>query len=229
MTTVLVTGANRGLGLEFVRQYAAAGAKVIACARRPEAADALQELAAKHNSIAIRVLDTADFAAAAALGKALAGQPIDIVINNAGDYGPKQQSAGRMDFEGWERTLAVNTMGPLAVAQALHDNLKRSGEKKLVTITSGMGSTAENDGGYLAYRASKAAVNNVMRSVSLAWHKDGIVTIVLSPGWVRTDMGGASAPLSPEESVSGVRKVIAGLKAGDNGKFLDWQGKELPW
>jgi NAD(P)-dependent dehydrogenase (short-subunit alcohol dehydrogenase family) len=229
MITVLVTGANRGLGLEFVRQYAAEGAHVIACVRRPDAADALKQLAARQAGIDVRALDAADFTAAARLGKALAGTPIDIVINNAGDYGPKQQSADRMDFDGWARTLAVNTMGPLAVAQALHDDLRRSGEKKLITITSGMGSTADNDGGYIAYRASKAAVNNVMRSLSVDWRKDGVITVVLSPGWVRTDMGGPSAPLSPEQSVSGMRKVIAGLKPSDNGKFLDWQGNELPW
>lgn len=229
MTTVLVTGANRGLGLEFVRQYTAAGAKVIACARRPDAADGLKQLAAKRRGIEIRAFDTADFAAAAALGKGLAGEPIDVVINNAGNYGPMRQSADDMDFEGWAHTFAVNTMGPLAVAQALHDNLKRAREKKLVTITSGMGSTAENDGGYVAYRASKAAVNNVMRSVSLDWRGDGIITVVLSPGWVRTDMGGPGAPLSPDESVSGMRKVIAGLNAADNGKFMDWQGHERPW
>jgi NAD(P)-dependent dehydrogenase (short-subunit alcohol dehydrogenase family) len=229
MTTVLVTGANRGLGLEFVRQYAKDGAKVIACAREPSRADALQKLAKDNDKIDIRALDTSDFKACAALGKQVAGEPIDIVINNAGYYGPKKQSVDEMDFDGWAYTLAVNTMGPLAVAQALHGNLKRGKEKKLITITSGMASTAETEGGYLAYRASKAAVNNVMRNVAIGWRGEGIISVVLSPGWVRTDMGGASAPLSPEESVSAMRKIIAGLKLADSGKFLSHRGHEVAW
>lgn len=229
MTTVLVTGANRGLGLEFVRQYAADGAKVFACARKPDGADALQQLAKSNSNVGVHALDTSDFNACAALGKQLAGQAVDIVINNAGYYGPKRQSADDMDFESWAYTLAVNTMGPLAVAQALHENLKRGHEKKLVTITSGMASTAETEGSYLAYRSSKAAVNNVMRNVAIGWRGEGIISIVLSPGWVRTDMGGTSAPLSPEESVSAMRKIIAGLKQSDSGKFLSWRGHEVAW
>jgi NAD(P)-dependent dehydrogenase (short-subunit alcohol dehydrogenase family) len=120
-------------------------------------------------------------------------------------------------------------MGPLAMAQAFHENLKRGHEKKLVTITSGMASTAETEGSYLAYRSSKAAVNNVMRNVAIGWRGEGIISVVLSPGWVRTDMGGPSASLSPEESVSGMRKVIAGLTKADSGKFLGWRGEERAW
>jgi NAD(P)-dependent dehydrogenase (short-subunit alcohol dehydrogenase family) len=229
MTAVLVTGANRGLGLEFVRQYAKDSANVIACARDPDTAQDLKELATPHSAIDIHKLDTSNFRACAALGKQLAGEAIDIVINNAGYYGPKQQSADAMDFDGWAYTLAVNTMGPLAVAQAFHAGLKRGHEKKLITITSGMASTAETEGGYLAYRSSKAAVNNVMRNVAIKWRGEGVVSVVLSPGWVRTDMGGSSAPLSPEESVSAMRKIIAGLKLSDSGKFLSWRGHEIAW
>jgi NAD(P)-dependent dehydrogenase (short-subunit alcohol dehydrogenase family) len=229
MTTVLVTGANRGIGLEFVRQYARDGAKVLACAREPDKATELKELASKHRQIETRALDTSDFKSCAALEQQLVGEVIDILINNAGYYGPKRQSADDMDFEGWAYTLAVNTMGPLALSQALHENLKGGREKKLVTITSGMASTATTEGGALAYRASKAAVNNVMRNLSVDWRKDGIIVAVLSPGWVRTDMGGAGAPTSPEQSVSGMRKVIAGITPADSGKFLTWQGQERPW
>jgi NAD(P)-dependent dehydrogenase (short-subunit alcohol dehydrogenase family) len=229
MSTVLVTGANRGIGLEFVRQYARDGAKVIACAREPDKAKELKELGNNHQQMQIRPLDTSDFEACAALGKQLSGEPIDILINNAGYYGPKKQSADEMDFEGWAYTFAVNTMGPLALSQALHENLKRSREKKLITITSGMASTATTEGGYLAYRASKAAVNNVMRNLSVDWRRDGVIVAVLSPGWVRTDMGGAGAPLSPKQSVTGMRNVIAGLKQSDSGKFLSWDGGERPW
>ena len=180
MSTVVVTGANRGIGLEFVRQYAADGAKVIACAREPDKAIELKQLATK-GDVQLHALDTSDFKACAALGKQLAAEPIDFLIINAGTYGPKRQSADDMDFEGWAYTLAVNTMGPLALSQALHENLKRGRDKKLVTITSGMASTATTEGGYLAYRASKAAVNNVMRNLSVDWRKDGVIVAVLSP------------------------------------------------
>src|SRR3954469_23579401 len=224
MSTVLVTGANRGIGLEFVRQYASDGAKVIACARYPDRAQDLKELADK-----IHALNTSDFKACAALGKHLADEAIDILINNAGTYGPKRQDADDMDFEGWAYTFAVNTMGPLALSQALHENLKRGREKKIVSISSGMASTEENGGGALAYRASKAALNNVMKSLSVDWRDDRIIAAVLDPGWVKTDMGGTNAPTSPEQSVAGMRKVIAGLTIADSGKFLRWNGGERPW
>ena len=229
MSTVLVTGANRGIGLEFVRQYVSDGAKVIACARDPKGADDLKQLANERSQVQIQTLDTSDFKACAALGKQLAHEAIDILINNAGTYGPKRQSAGDMDFEGWAYTFAVNTMGPLALSQALHDNLKRGRDKKLITITSGMASTATTEGGALAYRASKAAVNNVMRNLSVDWRKDGIIVAVLSPGWVRTDMGGAGAPLAPDASVAGLRNVIARLRPAASGRFFSHDGSPIPW
>lgn len=229
MTTIMVTGANRGIGLEFANQYANDGAKVIACCRKPADAKDLQALAKSKGSIEIHALDVSDFGAPSALAKDLAREPIDILINNAGVYGPKRQSADDMDFSGWAHTLAVNTMGPLAVAQAFRPNLLRGQQKKIVSVTSGMASTTENGGGYLAYRASKAALNNVMRSLSVDWRGDGLVCVVLDPGWVQTDMGGKNAPTSPEESVSGMRKVIARLKLSDSGKFLNRNGEERPW
>jgi NAD(P)-dependent dehydrogenase (short-subunit alcohol dehydrogenase family) len=229
MTTVLITGANRGLGLEFARQYANDGAKVIACCRKPADAKELQALAKSNGSVERHALDVSDFGAVRALAKDLTKDSIDILINNAGVYGPKRQSADDMDFDGWAHTLTVNTMGPLAVAQAFRANLLRGSEKKLVSITSGMGSTEENGGGYLAYRASKAALNNVMKSLSIDWRGDGIIAVVFDPGWVRTDMGGKNAPLLPEESVSGMRKVIAHLKLSDSGNFLNRNGEERPW
>src|SRR5206468_7509089 len=155
------------------RQYANDGAKVIACCRKPADAKELQALAKSNRSIEIHALEVSDFAAVKALAKDLAQEPIDILINNAGVYGPKRQSADEMDFDGWAHALAVNTMGPLAVAQAFRPNLLRAQEKKLVSVTSGMGSTEENGGGYLAYRASKAALNNVMKSLSVDWRDDG--------------------------------------------------------
>src|ERR1044072_4707772 len=229
MTTVLVTGANRGIGLEFARQYAKDGAKVIACCREPAHADALKKRAQSNDNMDVHGLDVSDFAAVKALAKDLGREPLDILINTAGVYGPKSQSADDMDFDGWAHTLAVNTMGPLAVAQAFRPNLKRGHDTKLARITSGMASTAETEGVYLAYRASKAALNNVMKSLSVDWRGDGIICIVLDPGWVKTDMGGKNAPTSPDESVSGMRDVIAKLKPSDSGKFLNRRGEVEPW
>lgn len=227
---VLVTGANRGLGLEFVKQYAEDGATVHACCRNPASAAALRALCdASGGKIGLHQLDVASPQSVEALAKAFGPMPLDILINNAGIYGPRDQSADRMDFEGWAKTFAVNSMAPLRLAQAFRPNLQRGREKKLVTVTSGMGSTAGHDGGAFAYRASKAAVNNVMRGLAQAWRADGIVVALIHPGWVKTDMGGANADLSPHESIAGMRKVIAGLESKDSGKFLDYRGKELKW
>ncbi len=229
MTTVLVTGTNRGIGLEFVRQYAEDGARVIACCREPKKADALNRLAKANAKISVHALDVSDFAAAFALGRDLKDEAIDILINNAGIYGPRREHADPEYFAEWANTMAVNTLAPAAVAMAFHAQLLRGREKKLISITSGLGSTSENGGGYLAYRASKAALNNVMRTLSVDWKKEGIISVPLDPGWVQTDMGGKSAPLPVAESVGGMRKVIAGLTLADSGKYLKWNGQERGW
>ena len=227
---VLVTGANRGLGLEFVKQYAEDGAMVFACCRDPGSAKALRRISDEAGGkVSFHALEVTDAKSVGALGKAFTDEPIDVVINNAGIYGPANQSADDMDFDGWAKTFAVNTLAPLRVAQAFHASLKKGRGKKLVTITSRMGSTRENGGGYLAYRSSKAAVNNAMRGVSLGWKDDGIIVTLLHPGWVKTDMGGRNADLEPHESVAGMRRVIAKLSASDSGRFLDYRGEELPW
>jgi len=227
---VLITGANRGLGLEFVKQYAEDGASVYACCRDPGAATALRRISDEAGGkVSLHGLDVADAKSVAALSESFGEEPIDILINNAGIYGPGQQSAADMDFEGWAKTFAINSMAPLRIAQAFHRNLKNGHGKKLVTITSGMGSTPRHDGIYFAYRSSKAAVNNVMHGLSLVWKNDGIVVALIHPGWVKTDMGGANADLEPHESIAGMKQVIAKLTAADSGKFLDYSGKELPW
>jgi len=227
---VLITGANRGLGLEFVKQYAEEGATVYACCRDPGSARALRTISDEAGGkVSLHGLEVTDAKAVAALAAGFGEEPIDILINNAGIYGPGQQSAEEMDFEGWAKTFAVNSMAPLRIAQAFHRNLKKGRGKKLVTITSGLGSTTRNDGGFIAYRSSKAAVNNAMRGLSLAWKNDGIVVALIHPGWVKTDMGGKNADLEPHESIAGIKRVIAKLTAADSGKFLDYAGGELPW
>jgi len=230
MTTVLVTGANRGIGLELVRQYAADGAEVIACCRDPAAASELKGLAgASGGTVRIMKLDVASEGDIAALKAALAGQPIDILINNAGISGPSRQSADDIDLEGWLETFRVNTVAPVAVSQALHANLKAGAAKKLAAITSQLGSTANNGGQRYAYRSSKAALNNAMRGLSRDWARDGIAVGIYHPGWVRTDMGGASAPVTPEASVRGLRQRIAELSSATSGAYLDYAGAALPW
>ncbi len=230
MTAVLVTGANRGIGLEFVRQYSADGAEVIACCRDPEAAAELRALAdASGGRVRMMKLDVASAADIAALKQALAGQPIGILINNAGISGPRRQSSDDIDLEGWLETFRVNTVAPVAVAQALHANLKAGREKKLAAITSGLGSTAGNGGQRYAYRSSKAALNNAMRGLSRDWAGDGIAVGIFHPGWVKTDMGGQGAPVTPEASVRGLRQRIAELGPKNSGDYRDYMGAAIPW
>jgi NAD(P)-dependent dehydrogenase (short-subunit alcohol dehydrogenase family) len=228
---VLITGANRGLGLEFVKQYAEEGAMVFACCRDPREAPGLRKLSdASGGKISLHALEVTSDASVAALAASFAGHAIDLLINNAGvSGGPPQQTPEDVDLDAWLQVFAVNTIAPLRVARAFKANLKAGHDKKLVTITSMLGSTAMNQGGYLPYRASKAAVNNVMHGLAATWKDDGITIALLHPGWVKTDMGGPSAPVEPHDSIAGMRKVIAGLKPADSGKFIDFTGKELPW
>ncbi|MBU6298618.1 MAG: SDR family oxidoreductase [Alphaproteobacteria bacterium] len=227
MTTILVTGANRGIGLEFVRQYAEE-ASVIACCREPAEAKDLNALARSKN-VRVMTLDVGDASSAASLARALKGEAVDILINNAGVFGPEKQSAAHSDYNGFAQTFRINSIGPLIVSQALHDNLLAGRDKKLVTITSKMGSISDSSGGSLAYRASKAAVNMIMHVLAHDWAGDGILVAILNPGWVKTDMGGPGAMISPEVSVRGLRQRIAELNEKTSGRFLDYLGKEIAW
>jgi NAD(P)-dependent dehydrogenase (short-subunit alcohol dehydrogenase family) len=223
MPTVLVTGANRGLGLEFARQYVAEGWRVIATSRSLEKAAALRGLG---KAVEIHALEVTDFAAVGALARALAGEAIDLLIANAGIVGPREMKPEA--FEGWAETFRVNAIAPLALAGAFHAQVAKSAGHKMVAITSRLGSiTVNGEGGMYAYRSSKAALNAAWHSFALD-HRD-IIAAVLHPGWVRTDMGGKSATLSPEESVSGLRRVIAGLGPSQSGGFFGYDGAPIPW
>lgn len=222
--TVLITGANRGLGLEYARQFKAKGYAVIGTARNPGEAAELAAL-----DVQVEALDVTDAASVAALAKRLDGVPIDVLINNAGIGDRDDTSILATDFAMFERTLAVNTLGPLRVTQALLPNLRAGGRKHIVNMSSRLGSITLNNGNYPAYRASKAALNQVNRNLSIELGKQGFVVVVVHPGWVRTEMGGAEAPLLPEESVRGLVKLIERLSASDNGRFYDYLGEELPW
>ncbi|HKW54678.1 MAG TPA: SDR family oxidoreductase [Stellaceae bacterium] len=227
MPTILITGANRGLGLEFARQYVADGWRVIATSRVPDKGDALKALGPR---VSVERLDVADLAATAALGRALAAETIDIVIANAGISAGRDMTAATVaaGAEAWERTFRVNAVAPLALAGAFHAQVARSEQRKMIAITSRLGSMGANsDGGLYAYRSSKAALNAVWRSFALD-HPD-VIAALLHPGWVRTDMGGRGALLDPEQSVAGLRRVIANLGKADSGRFYNYDGSPIPW
>lgn len=233
MRTVLVTGANRGLGLEFARQYAAEGWRVIAGCRRPEEA---AELAALPGAVTVEPLDVGDEGSIAVLKAHIANEPIDLLVNNAGVYGGRAvQVLGSLEADEWMRVLRVNVAGPLLMAQTLADNLaagaRRAGRPAVVAaVSSKMGSIAENtSGGSYAYRSSKAALNAAMRSYALDMERDGVLAVVLHPGWVRTAMGGPNGLIDAPESVTGMRAVIAGLTPDKSGRFFDYTGAEIAW
>jgi NAD(P)-dependent dehydrogenase (short-subunit alcohol dehydrogenase family) len=224
MTTILITGTNRGIGLEFAKQYAAAGAEIIACCRRPAKAS---ELKAVQGNVRIMVLDVGDPASIAALRKDLGDQPIDILINNAGVGDPHKP--GTVDMDVWLNLFRVNSVAPYALAMALKDNLRKGRDRKLVTITSVLGSIAHSSGDMAPYCASKAAVNALMHGLSKQWARDGIAIGLFHPGWVQTDMGGKNAPVKPQDSVAGLRARIAELGTKNSGSFRDFENREIPW
>lgn len=239
MASVLITGASRGLGLEFARQYAADGWRVFACVRSPGAAADLDELArGSDGRVTVHELDVEDHAGIDALAAQLDGAAIDVLINNAGlmgresfaEKGLATQSFGQSDYDDWMRVLRVNLLGPMKIAETLVANVAASAQKKIVTLTSIVGSIGQGRfGGLYAYRSSKSAANSVMKAMSIDLKDRGIIAVPLHPGWVRTGIGGPRAELDVVESVAGMRRVIAGLTLADSGRFLQWDGRELPW
>jgi NAD(P)-dependent dehydrogenase (short-subunit alcohol dehydrogenase family) len=231
MKTIAITGANRGIGLELARQAAVRGDRVVATCRNPDTATDLQQLAAGHAAVGIHALTVDDAASVARFAQALRGTSVDVLINNAGIMGPAaaQQSLDHMDYDGWAECHAVNTMAPLRLLQALRPNLEAAKPAKAVTITSQMGAIAVDMRFSLAYCASKAAVNKVMRLVAPELATAGVIVSLVHPGWVRTDMGGSDADIAPEESASGIWKVIDRLGPNDAGSFWSWTGEPHPW
>ena len=230
MPTILITGTNRGLGLEAVRQYAAEGWTVHACCRNPDGAAELNAIAGNNANVTVHRLDVADFVTIDRLADSLSGEPIDVLLNNAGVGGGDRQEFMNDDFAEWSKTFRVNSMAPLRMSEVFAENVASSGQKVVVIVSTIMASmTGDSSGKLHLYRTSKAAVNMVMRLLSVDLKERGITTFSLHPGWVRTDMGGAGAPLSPEESIAGIRQVIAGAGPETNGRFMTWDGQELSW
>jgi len=220
MPTVLITGANRGLGLEFARQYAADGWDVIATARDPAAATSLNATGAQ-----VLALETTDPASLDALQSALGDRAIDVLIANAGVLGPSQ-----FDRAAWADALLTNVIAPTELIIRLKPNVLASQQRKMIGLSSTLGSIAANEsGGSIAYRSSKAALNAAWKSLSIDWKDSGLTLAMIHPGWVQTDMGGPNAQIDAATSITGFRKVIAGLTNADSGSFLDYQGNRLEW
>jgi NAD(P)-dependent dehydrogenase (short-subunit alcohol dehydrogenase family) len=222
--TVLITGANRGIGLEYARQFAVRGYTVIGTARDPADAKELANLAVR-----LERLDVTDAESTAELARRLQGVPIDILVNNAGVFDRKDADIDTVDIAMLEQTLAVNTLGPLRVTRALLPNLRAGERRTIVNMSSELGSIARSSGRWYAYRSSKAALNQITRNLSVELAPAGFICVVLHPGWVRTDMGGARATYSPQQSVAGLIAVIEKLGPADNGRFYDFKGTPIPW
>ncbi|MEQ8247852.1 MAG: SDR family oxidoreductase [Alphaproteobacteria bacterium] len=223
MPTILITGASRGIGLESARQYAADGWKVLGCCRQPATATDL----ARIEGVSVHALDVTDFAAIDALAGAI-NEPIDVLMNNAGQSPRPQLGFGNMDYAAWSNLFTVNTLAPFKMAEAFQGHVGRSTRKLIVNVSSVMGSIAETAAGHVAYRSTKAALNMVTKTLAgdLA---DGIAVFSIHPGWVRTDMGGPSAAISTEESAAGMKAVVERASLESNGRFFNWTGEEIPW
>jgi NAD(P)-dependent dehydrogenase (short-subunit alcohol dehydrogenase family) len=229
METILITGANRGLGLEFVRQYASSGATILACCRDPNDANELQALQKQHDNIRIYKLDVSEPTSINALASEIK-EPIDILINNAGML-EKEEGLGHLSTESFLQTFLVNSVAPIKMTEAFTKQVAKSNRKLIVCISSSMGSIAENSsGGYYSYRSSKAALNMVMKSAAIDLSSQGIKVLLLHPGWVKTRMGGSEATTEPVDSIQGMRKVIESYNpAPGDVIFYRFDGQKVAW
>jgi NAD(P)-dependent dehydrogenase (short-subunit alcohol dehydrogenase family) len=233
MPTILITGANRGLGLELVRQYAEAGWQVHACCRAPDSAPAL--VANGAGRVSLHRMEVTSPGETAAVAGALAGRPIDVLFNNAGVLGGSLDRAeplsfGSLDYAAWEAVLRINTLGPVRVTEAFIDHVAASERRLIVFMSTHMASIGDlGSGGYYQYRSSKAALNLVVKALAHDLAPRRVRTLALHPGWVATDMGGVGAPVKPPDSVRGMRQVIERYGPTETGRFRDYNGTELPW
>ena len=232
MNAVLITGANKGIGLEIVKRYLDQGYPVIACCRNPGGADELNALAKEHGALQVEALDVGEPQSVRDLKARLGDAPVDILINNAGTAGPSpdKQSATDIDVDGYLETFKVNTVAPMHMLQQFRANLAAGNDPKAVTITSQMGAISfEMINAMYAYCASKAGVNKMMRMIAGDMKQDGIAVQLIHPGWVRTDMGGPQADLDPGESADGIVSTIAAMKLEDSTSFMKWNGEVHGW
>ena len=228
--TILITGANRGIGLELTEQFAADGWQVLACCRNPADAGELQALTERDLPIEVHALDVTDYQQMASLADQLRDRPIDILLSNAGIYGSKGAAFGEIEAVEWRNVLEVNTIAPLMLAQEFVEQVAASQQKLVAIVSSKVGSIADNSsGGSYMYRSSKTAVNQVVKSLSIDLADRGISVISLHPGWVQTDMGGPNAEISTDTSVSGLKKILQSAGLAQSGQFIDYDGSSIPW
>lgn len=227
---VVVTGANRGLGLEFCRQYLEKGDKVYACCRSPENAYDLQALKqASGDQLETISLDVGNQAQINNLPRVISG-PVDILIHNAGIYGPRSLPFNEVEPEAWMEVFRINSIAPLMVVQALADKVAASQEQKIVLLSSKMGSVGDNDsGGSYIYRSSKSALNAVGKSLAIDLAEQGIKVAIVHPGWVQTDMGGPNAWIDAQTSISGLCEVVENLTSNNSGQFFNYDGSNIAW
>jgi len=223
----VVTGANRGIGLEFVKQLTERGEEVDAGARDPDDAADLRALVRPGVRLRIHRLDVVDDASVHAFAEALPAGPVDVLVNNAGVSGVK--GGEPIDPEDILRVFDVNAVGTLRVVRALLLRLRAGKTRKIVNLTSVLGSIADASGGRYAYRLSKAALNMATRLLAEDLRGEGFLTVALHPGWVQTRMGGSAAPVPPEQSIRGMLRIVDGLNAEQSGRVFDFQGRALPW
>ena len=230
MATVLITGTNRGLGLEFVKHFLGRNDTVIATCRDSSSATELQALAANNENLNLKNLDVSDEQSMAAFATELKDTPIDVFISNAGVYGPRDANFGNVGSSEWEQVIRVNAIAPMLLTQLIIGSLRQGTDKKLVYVTSKMGSIDDNKGGgsYI-YRSSKTALNSVVKSLSVDLACEGFSVAVVHPGWVRTDMGGPNGLIDVQTSVSGMLAVIDGLSPDNAGDFFNYDGSLIPW
>ena len=236
MSTVMVTGANRGLGLEFARQYASDGWEVIGTTRQAEKSDELRKVAGAHGNLRVQALDIASNESVQDLVDELNGKPIDVLILNSGVYPRGGQNIGQIDYEGWREAFETNVLGTIRVAEALLENVAASERKQVAAISTGMASLRAVQGGSVAeagtsyqYRSTKTALNMAMSILAKEVAPRGVSVMMFDPGWVKTDMGGPHAQLTPQESIAGMRRVLAGNAMEISGKFLGYDGAVRPW
>ena len=228
---ILITGASRGIGLEMVRYGIESNWRVFACCRHPQQADSLLSLAQLANSqVSVHVVDMNELATIQALAYELRGESIDVLVNNAGIYGSDNNRFGRVDVQSWLETFQINSIAPLKMAEALIEQLKSGQARTIACISSKMGSMADNgSGNSYIYRSSKAALNAVVKSMSIDLKPYAIKCVALHPGWVKTDMGGEGAEITTRESVDAMFRTILSLTADDSGRFIDIDGRDIPW
>jgi NAD(P)-dependent dehydrogenase (short-subunit alcohol dehydrogenase family) len=229
--TVVITGANRGIGFELIKCYLAAGDwKIIATCRSPQSAEQLHALAdLSRGSLEILPLDVSDGSSVSNFAQQIGDQTIDLLINNAGVIGGEAQSLGEIDYQEWMETLAINTLGPVRVTEAILNNIKQSDNGKIVSISSQLGAMQYQTIGRFAYNSSKAALNRCVTLLANQLRADKIAVATYHPGWVKTDMGGDAADISPEESAKGLFQCFEGLTMANTGKFFKWNGEPHVW